>query len=142
VLYRPYPHNVVCAGRRTRWALCNHDNPSTPYEASYHRWWVPTRGEDEWEGRIWARTSKGVGYGSFNRNPPYGVFLASADLKSAPPIRAARLAAAVLLDANVEFHPWDGYARSHERWSTSSERPSLALLSGCPPRAPTPASHR
>jgi hypothetical protein len=26
--------------------------------------------------------------------------------------------------------------------STSSERPSQALLPGCPPLAPTPASHR
>jgi hypothetical protein len=38
--------------------------------------------------------------------------------------------------------PLDVYVWPHERWSTSSERPSLAPLSGCPPPSPTHASHR
>jgi hypothetical protein len=37
--------------------------------------------------------------------------------------------------------PMDGCARPRERWSTSSERPSVATLPGCPPPAPIPASH-
>jgi hypothetical protein len=66
---------------------------------------VPTRREDGWEGRIGAPTSKGAGYGRFNRNPPYRVFLAVADQISTPPYRAAPLRAVVLVDVDVEFHP-------------------------------------
>jgi hypothetical protein len=73
---------------------------------------------------------------------PILVFPAAADLVSAPPDRAASLVAAVLLAASVELHPLDGSSRPHERWSTSGESLSLALLPGCPPQTPTPASHR
>jgi hypothetical protein len=48
---------------------------------------------------------KGAGYGRLNRNPPYIIFPAAAELKSAPPDRAAHLAAAVLLAIGVELHP-------------------------------------
>jgi hypothetical protein len=100
------------------------------------------------KGRGWVGKSdlgtdlKGAGYGRFNRNPPHMVFPAAADLKSALPYRAAPLAAVVLLGAGVELHPLDGFARPHERWSTSTECPSLALLPGWPPPTPTPASRR
>jgi hypothetical protein len=59
------------------------------------------------EGRGWARKLdrgfdlKGAEYGDFNRNPPYMVFPAAADLKSALPYRAAPLAAVVLLAVGV-----------------------------------------
>jgi hypothetical protein len=48
---------------------------------------------------------KGAGYGSFNRNSPYGVFLAADDLVLAPPDIAAPLAAAALLAFSVELRP-------------------------------------
>jgi hypothetical protein len=72
------------------------------------------------EGRGWVGKSnrgsdlKGAGYGLFNRNTPYMIFPAAADLKLAPPYRAAPLAAAVLSDAGVKFHPMDRYALPHE----------------------------
>jgi hypothetical protein len=77
---------------------------------------------------------KCAGYGRFNRNPMYMVFPAAAYLKSRLLDRAAPFAAAVLLAAGVELQPprWV-YTRPLERWLTSSERPSLAMLPGCPP---------
>jgi hypothetical protein len=47
---------------------------------------------------------EGAGYGRFNRNPPYMVFLAAADITSSPPDRAAPLAAAGLLADGVKLH--------------------------------------
>jgi hypothetical protein len=46
---------------------------------------------------------KDVGYGNFNRSPPYMVFMAAAYLIAT--YRAAPLAAATLLTASVELHP-------------------------------------
>jgi hypothetical protein len=63
------------------------------------------------EGKGWVGKSdrgsdlKNAGYGNFNQNPTYMVFSAAADLIPTPPDRAAPLAAAVFLVANVELHP-------------------------------------
>jgi hypothetical protein len=48
---------------------------------------------------------KGAGYGRFNRNPPYMVFPAAAELESAPPNRVVPLAAVVFLADDVKLHP-------------------------------------
>jgi hypothetical protein len=48
------------------------------------------------------------------------------------------MSAVVILAATVEVHPLDAFARPHEKWSTSSERPSFRLSSP----TPTHASHR
>jgi hypothetical protein len=66
---------------------------------------------------------------------PYMALPAAANLKLAPLDRATPLAAAVLL-VGVTLHSLDGHARPHERWSTSNERPSQALLRGYPPPPP------
>jgi hypothetical protein len=51
---------------------------------------------------------KDDGYKRFNRNAPYMVFPAAADLISASPHRAAPFTAAVLLAACDDLHPWIG----------------------------------
>jgi hypothetical protein len=138
---RPYPLLVVYAVTEAPWAVCIRDNPSSPLEASYHRWCVPTRGEHGLEGMIGAPTSKGAGYGSFSRNPPYGIFgRRPIEYRGRPtvPLLSSRLYASLQLWNST---PLDGNARPHERRSTSSERPSMALLPGCPHPTPTPASH-
>jgi hypothetical protein len=48
---------------------------------------------------------KGVGYWRFSQNSPYKVFLAAANLKSAPLDRVAPLAAVVLIIVGIELHP-------------------------------------
>jgi hypothetical protein len=63
------------------------------------------------EGRGWVGESdrgfdlKGAGNGRSNRNPPYKVFPAAVDLKSALPNHAAPLAAASLPSIVVDLHP-------------------------------------
>jgi hypothetical protein len=74
-------------------------------------------------------TSKGAGYGSFNQNPPYEIFQVAADLTSAPPHRAAPLAAVVFLDVDVEFHT-HGWVCSSSRALVDIERaPFLGVAS-------------
>jgi hypothetical protein len=54
-------------------------------------------------------------------------------------LMSTRLSSSLFLKRST---PLDGYARTQERLSTSSERPSVARLPACPPSTPTPASHR
>jgi hypothetical protein len=85
-----------------------------------------------------------AGCGRCSQNPRYEVFSAGGDLTSAPPYRAAPIAAVVLLAVGVELHSLllDESPRPQERWSTPRERPSQAPLPGCSPPTPRPASHR
>jgi hypothetical protein len=53
----------------------------------------------------WGSDLKGAGNGHSNEKPPYKVFPAAAELKSAQPNRVAPRAAAVLLVVGVELHP-------------------------------------
>jgi hypothetical protein len=123
------------------WAVCFRDNPSTPLEADMSM--VST---DDGRGCVGKADRgsglKSTGYGRFNQNLHYMVVPAAVDHISAPPNRAAPLVVVLLLVASVDLHPLDGSPRPQKRWSTSIERPSLAMLPGSPPPTLTPASQR
>jgi hypothetical protein len=104
-----------------------------------YRWWVPMRGEERLGGNDISKLRphkfkpKPSVHDFIRRRPIYKWGLPTV------PLLSLRLSSSMFV---LSSNPIDRFTRPHERWSTSSECPTLAMLSRCPPLAPTPASHR